>query len=396
MVKYSRFSGLFLLIGMALITACQPQQAQVVEVPTLMALPTETETWTPSHTFTPSDTYTPTHTFTPTDTPTHTPTFTSTHTATPPPTVPSPTFTWSYTFTWTPSITPRPTLTPSNTPEPPTLTPSPVPSNTRIPSRTPLPPPTLTPSPFPSPTVPQPQITSFVTSANQIASNGTLLVSWTAIAETARLDVLSQSNAVLQSYPVPVAGSYSIVPGPGAGTLIYVRLTVFRSGAQTSQTLPIAVLCAQPWFFGNQYAPPGTGCPADLGATYNGSFQAFERGFMLYVTANGINRIYGAVNTGAYVGVASGWDGSPGSSTPPGCSIAVEGVINWAYNSSFGPNAQSWNQALGCPTGGIASGTFTIQYENAVGGSNPFFANTPDTAVYRFSGGDFGTYTRIR
>ena len=38
----------------------------------------------------------------------------------------------------------------------------------------------------------------------------------------------------------------------------------------------------------------------------------------------------------------------------------------------------------------------TIQWETAVGGSNPFYIDAPDGAVYRFSGGDNGSWSRLR
>jgi hypothetical protein len=37
-----------------------------------------------------------------------------------------------------------------------------------------------------------------------------------------------------------------------------------------------------------------------------------------------------------------------------------------------------------------------VQWENSVGGTSPFYVDTADGAIIRFSGGDTGTWARIR
>lgn len=100
-----------LLFALLLLAACQPQQDDNRELPTVVVVPSQTPTDEPTNT--PAPTETPTHTLTPTITSTPTETFTPTVTKT---------------------STPLPTRTPTNTPPPPTNTPRTTPTQdiTRI------------------------------------------------------------------------------------------------------------------------------------------------------------------------------------------------------------------------------------------------------------------------
>jgi len=70
-------------------------------------------------------------------------------------------------------------------------------------------------------------------------------------------------------------------------------------------------------------------------------------------------------------------------------------MFNWAYYNTLAPIG-SWNSAIGWGTANIVNAPRTIQFENAVGGSNPFYIDAPDGGIYRFSGGDNGSWTRLR
>ena len=118
---------------------------------------------------------------------------------------------------------------------------------------------------------------------------------------------------------------------------------------------------------------------------------------MLYVSANGLNHIYGLQYDGSlYIGYINGWDGSTLNTSPaPSGRFMPQEMFNWAYYNTLAPIG-SWNSALGWATANIVNAPRTIQWENAVGGSNPFYIDAPDGAVYRFSGGDSGTWSRVR
>lgn len=381
-------------IGVLLVGACRP--AEDVTIPTVVILPSPTITDTPTLTFTPSQTFTPSNTPTSTPTPTNTPTASNTPTRTP-------TFTHTPTATLTPSLTPsntatftatlRPTLTPS--PEPPTATFTLTPSDTPFPSFTPAPP-TLTPSPVPSPTLPQPVIFQFnATSSTTVVSGTPIGVAWAADADAARLEVIGQAGAVVQSIPVGISGSQTLAAPLNAGRVFSVRLVATRLGQETTRSVVFNVTCPSLWFFGDQLAPPNTPCPSPA-TSIDGAYQGFERGFMIYLGGS-FNRIYGLQNEGArYIAVPNGWDGTTLNTSPAPAGLTIpDRMFNWVYYSTLAPIG-TWNSAIGWANTPIALGPRTIQFEGAQSPTAAFYVDTPVGAVFRFSGGDSGTWTRIR
>lgn len=350
----ARLWHLFMIVSLFLIAACQPQSQEVGELPTLAVLPSLTPSDTPTATPLSTDTPTPTAT----DTPTPTQTFTPTATAT---------------ASWTPrpSVTSTATLTPTNT-----VTPSPLPTDT----------PTLTPTPD------TPQITEFISSSTSAAPNTNVTLRWSAAADIARIDQLNQQGAVVQTFTVPPVGELVVnVPG-NLGRLVVYRLVALRGGQETQRSVPIQITCAIAWFFGNEFVPPNSGCPVAVGAVADGKFQSFERGVMIYVTANGLDRIYGLQNDGSrYISYVSGWEGTSLDypSAPDGFRRPSED-FRWAFINTLAP-VGTWQDALGWATAQINKDARTIQYED----SGAFYIDSP-IGIYRFSGGDAGTWTKIR
>ncbi len=391
----SKTARILFLVLLLIVTACTRTPTPVI-VPTLQMLPSLTPTETPTDTPVPTATDTPTSTFTPTDTPTETPTDTPTLL---PSFTPSLTFTASYTYTptFTPSDTYTPTFTPTDTYTPtPTDTDTPTPTFTRTPTRTYTPTKTSTPMPTYTPTLAGPQIVSFGASTTSPIANTTFTLAWLADADSALLEQLTPQGAVVQTIPVTPSGQYSALATTNSGRAIIYRLTATRNNIGTSQTIQVNVICQYNWFFGNQYAPPNSGCPVS-GLTSDGRYQSFERGVMLYVNANGLNRIYGLQYDGSrYIAYINGWDGSTLDTTaPPAGRFMPQEMFNWVYYKSLAP-VGTWNSAIGWATGNIVNQSRSIQWENAVGGLNPFYIDAPDGAVYRFSGGDSGTWQRVR
>jgi hypothetical protein len=380
-----RWMALFLFC-FVLLAACQPAAEQVA-IPTLMVLPSATITDTPSSTPVPTLTETPTETLTPSLSPTFTDTPSSRPAPTDTPTTP-----------WTPSLTATLTLTPSKTPLP-TLTPSATLTPTRTNTRTPRP--TRTPVPTATPTFTATavaQIISFGADVTTITSGASIRLAWTAVADLVRIEQLNQDSVVTQTFPaLPASGVFTVVVPSNQGRVVQYRLVASRVGVEVSQTVPISIICTASWFFGDQAAPPGTGCPAAVGAIASGAFQRFERGLMIYVTANGLNRVYGLQNDQAlYIGVSNGWDGSTLNTTPaPSGFYMPEQMFNWVYYNTLAPIG-GWNSALGWGTTPIDSGQRTIQWEGSIGGSSPFFIDAPNGEVYHFSGGDSGTWFRVK
>lgn len=340
---------LSIITAVFLLAACQPQQSQVVELPTLASLPTLTPSDTPTFTPTPTDTLTPTPTDTPTITPSVTPSLTVTSSLTP-------------TFTLTPTNTVTPTLTPTDTP---TLTPTP---NT-------------------------PQIVSFTSSVTSTAPNTNLTLRWSTVADAARIDQLNQQGAVVQTFSVPPAGEIAVAIPANQGRLVVYRLAALRGGQEATRSIPITITCPIAWFFGNEFAPANSGCPAAVGAVASGKYQPFERGLMIYVTANGLDRIYGLQNEGSrYISYSSGWDDDDDLDypDPPDNLEKPQEEFRWAYLNTLAPIG-TWQDALGWATADINRDSRTIQFED----TGAFYIDSP-VGVYRFSGGDSGTWIKIK
>ncbi|MGQ9888665.1 MAG: hypothetical protein ACUVSX_09275 [Aggregatilineales bacterium] len=343
-----------------LAAACQPQDETALSaLPTLAELPSLTPSDTPSPTPTPTPTASPTDTLTPTATNTSTPT-----------------------LTFTPSITATPSVTPTFT-----LTPTPTASST----------PTPTDTPTASPTPITPEILSFTASATTVAANTPITLAWTANADSARIEQLNQQGAVTQAFPVVPSGQLVVTVPANQGRVIVYRLVAIRSGQEISRSIPITLTCSIDWFFGNEFAPPGSGCPTAVGAIGPGAFQQFERGLMIYVNANALNRIYGLQNAGnRYASFVNGWNNTSLAYDPaPSGFFQPELMFRWAFLNTLAP-VSTWQAQIGWGTSAADQGQRTIQFEE--GGPfyiDPFYIDSP-IGVFRFSGGDQGTWTRIR
>jgi hypothetical protein len=242
---------------------------------------------------------------------------------------------------------------------------------------------TLTPSPTPSPTPDKPQIIAFTASAASVTGNSTITLAWETIADSARIDQLNKQGGVVQPFSIALKGSLQVVVPGNQGSLVVYRLVAIRGGQEVTKSLPITIQCPIAWFFGNEFAPPGAGCPTAVGAVGTGAFQPFEHGFMIYVNADNINSIYGLVTQDSrYISYKNAWDGSSQTgSSPPSGRFAPQQMFNWAYFNTNAPIG-SWANVLGWATGNIDTGSRTIQYEQGTGG---FYIDSP-VGVFRLSG----------
>ncbi len=356
-----KLSTLFIGLTFLLLAACQPQE-EAAALPTIAVLPS----LTPSNT--PTTTPSATSTNTPTNTPTATPTATFTPTLTPTSTITS-------TFTLTPTFT----LTATNT-----VTNTPVPTST----------PTNTNTPVPTNTPPAPQILSFNANATNVTANTSIMLVWSTQSDSARIDVMNAQGQVIQNFNVVPSGSLPVTVPGNIGTLVVYRLVVFRGSAQDTRSVPITVQCSTVWFFGNQYAPPNSGCPTGPQTTGTGAFQAFERGFMIYINDSNRNTIYGAQNQDArFITYANGWDGTTTYTcfgTPTSGFVAPQNMFAWAYCKTNAPIG-GWSTSVGFGTTNIDTGNRTIQFED--GGA--VYIDSP-LGVFRFSNASSGTWTKIK
>lgn len=346
--KHNLWAVLCLLSLVFFATGCE-SQAEVAELPTLAALPTLTPSNTPTNT--PTVTNTPTSTFTPTPTATNTPTPTN---------------------TLTPSVTPTNTLTP-------TFTDTPTATETE------------TPTSSPTPTIPQ--IISFAANGDNIPAGQTLTLRWVTNSDVTRVDQLNQQAGLVQSFEVPPSGEIQLaVPNDGSRQVIY-RLVAQRGGQEVTTSIPILIQCGIPWFFGNEFAPPDSSCPRAAGARDDGAFQQFERGVMIYIEADNLDKVYGLQNDGnRYIAYRSQWDGkAERDGDPPDDLENPDEHFNWAFFSTNAPIGR-WESAIGWARDDQNDDDRTIQYEN----SGAFYIDAPGGVVYRFSGGDSGTWQRIK
>jgi hypothetical protein len=207
----------------------------------------------------------------------------------------------------------------------------------------------------------------------------------------ARIDVMNTSGAVLNTYTLPApSGEMQVAVPANIGRLVTYRLVATRGAQSATYPLAISIQCALPWFFGDTFAPQDATCPLSVGAIAAGQFQPFERGVMIYVSANNLNTIYVLQNDGfLYSAFTSGWDGSTLNETEaPGGYYRPEQMFNWAYYNTNG----GWNSQLGWATTQIQGGERTIQYDQ----NGSFYVDVPGGGLYRFSGGNNGSWRKIR
>lgn len=337
-----------------LLVACTSGAQEQAALPTLVEFPTMPPTPTPTDTFTPTITPSPTLTFTATTTPSATPTAS---------------FTPSLTFT--PSITPTFTLTPTFTASP-TATATDTPTSTNTPTL--------------------PVINSFTASTATATPGAQVTLTWSASADTARIERVNASGQVQEAFPVSPNGTLLVTIPNSGGTQVIYRLVVARAGQETSLSLPITVTCAVPWFFP---APPAdAGCPTGPSVVVPGAFQQFQTGFMVHIiiTSQNINRVYGAQNeNNIYLAYTNLWDGTTIiAGTPPAGLLDAQGVFNWAYNNTLA-SAGTWNQKIGWATGNIDTNSRTVQF----GADGSIYIGTP-VGVYRFKGSAVsGTWSKV-
>ena len=324
---------------------------------------------------------------------------------------PSPTNTPLPTITMTPSRTPYPSFTPSYTYTPTlTRTPSstPTPTRTSTPTLVPAtatftatwtPPFTATPSPTATPNLPQ--ILSFTSTVSTAPMGSSLTLSWTSNnADMAQLEQLDRNQVVLQTATVSPTGQLPVTVPNTVGN-VYYRLTVFRADRLDTRTIAVQVTCAISWFFGDQYAPPNTGCPLGPATAFVGKYQPFERGIMFNVVVNGEDRVYGLNGVQQrYMVYTNAWDGVTVHTGI--CGVAPQGlfnpedVFNWLYHTQLGTVGQ-W-----CDPSGIGwavshanlAVTLTLQFES---NTPAFFVNIPGYGTFRISneGGFSGTWSPL-
>ncbi|MCU0475138.1 MAG: hypothetical protein MUC99_03320 [Anaerolineae bacterium] len=355
MVKRYRLGMIVLaLLSAFILGACQPAAEE--PLPTLLVLPSPTDTLTPTQTFTPSRTPSPFPSDTPTRTSTPTATITNTATNTP-------------TRTFTPQPTPTSTVT-------------------------------STPVDF-TPTVPTPAVTSsfplirtFTSSSTDVAAGAQITLTWDADGDTAAIERQTPDGIVQERLDVAITGSLPVtIPNTNLNRVIY-RLVVQRGTQQATQTLEVRVqlVCAQQWFFGSQFADPSAGCPTTAPLTLTGNTQLFEQGFMISLTIDGQNRVYAFVRAPGKNGLIIGdqyafavnqWDGTTdhcalsGKVAPAGTS-APQREFNWMACAQFGPGGL-WVDVLGYATSSLETSVRTVQTES--GGA--LYIDLPSGEVYR-------------
>lgn len=342
LIRALLFAALLLIVP-----ACAPPPQQAA-LPTLLVLPSLTPTLT--HTATLTATFTPPATATATLTPTVTPSSTATATAT---VTPTPTSTPTVTNTLLPSPTFTSTVT---TPDAATATPDAT-ANLATPA--------------PAETVEGLAILTFTGSTTTAAPGASLILSWSAQGDTARLETLTAQGVVISELSVPLQAAQTVtVPSVQGNTVIY-RLRVAKGTQERSQilTISLTLACPIPWFFPNPSA--AIGCPAAPSQTVPGAYQVFQEGAMLLTNIGAQETIYALANQGASQGFVSqptyaqrvtGWDGVTDhcAETPPANLFKPTGHFNWMACTQFGP-AGLWRNTIGWATGPVDLSNRTFQ-----------------------------------
>jgi hypothetical protein len=230
-----------------------------------------------------------------------------------------------------------------------------------------------------------------------VQANSSVTLTWNAIADTARIDQLNQQGAVVQTFTVVPVGQLPVTVPGNTGKVVVYRLAVQRAGQEVTLSVAINIQCAVSWFFGDQFAPANTPCPAGPSATGGARFQQFERGYMFTVGANNLNMVYGLVNQdNRYIGYSIGWNQTTPIyscyGTPPAGKFAPVTVFDWTFCNTNPPVATgTWIDALGWGTADINTNQRTIQFEQDTGG---FFVDSP-VGVFRLSGPSTSVWVKV-
>lgn len=218
-----------------------------------------------------------------------------------------------------------------------------------------------------------------------------ITLTWQADGDTARIERQSTNGLVEESFPVTPNGELVVtVPDVLVNRVIY-RLVVTRGIQEITQSLEIAVQiqCPVNWFFGNDYAEPGSGCPTTAAMTVGASYQAFQQGLMFSLPLEGQNYVFALarapginnlLTSDQYGKAVNGWDGFTVNCTisaPPGF-LNAQGAFDWMACTQFGPGA-FWTQIVGFATASIDTSSRMVQFE----ASGAFYIDAPDGAIYR-------------
>ncbi len=182
-------------------------------------------------------------------------------------------------------------------------------------------------------------------------------ISWSAESDQTLIEISTAQGVILQSIEVPPRGQQQFVfpQAPGATQIVY-NVVATRSSQIVRRGVPInyeeLVVCGT-WFFDDALA--NGACSDGEASSSNGRYQSFEDGYMVYITARGIDRVivlYDGRNDGEYTyeSVEDGdvdedppddrerpqdeFEGIWENDNPPGDNDNWEDEIGWARNDA--------------------------------------------------------------
>lgn len=400
------------LVALALVstlTACAGEGSEVGALPTIMELPTETETSTPT------ETELPTETATETDLPTETPTSTATETSTPDATGTADAVTaiaqttldaaaeleLQQTETAIAVLNAGIQLTQAIL-------------ETANAAASANPPETGTATLAPG----APRINLFEASQTTAAPGMAVTLRWDTVADVVRIERLNINGQVIQTFSVTPVGELPVTIPANEGNTVTYRLTGIRGVQEVSSLLSITVSgdpvpvttpgtsgtpatgvtnCSINWFFGNEFVPTEYGCPTVAATQVAGAFQPFERGLMIYLAypPATIGNIYVLANDptqpnrGSVTQYANSWDNTSTfasygcAAAPPPGRYEPQQMFAWAYCTQLAPGG-FWSTILGYGTNLIDTSQRQIQFD----ASGALYVDVSDVltgtnAVYR-------------
>jgi hypothetical protein len=335
----------FAAFGMGCNTTPPPPTSTLRVLPSFTPSDTLTITLTPSLTLT----LTPTPTATSTPRPTFTPSFTPSRTATP-------------TATLTPSLTRTPTPLPTDTP---TLTPPPTATST--PSETPR---------------NLPRILSLEASPLTVPPGGSVIVTWQADADRARINLYDSADALEATISAPITGQQGLIIPETFRDFARIELVAYRGEDSAAQSVTVTIGCATPWFF--QKAEMPEGCPASPAQTGQAHLLPFERGWMIYFMP--ANQVYVIANNDQkqWAKYEAAWtEATPiGPLSPPAGRFQPQNQMGWIFlNEPF--MSQPWSAFLGWA---ITDEPVVYQASRQVEANTAqptYYVNTPDGSVFK-------------
>lgn len=239
---------------------------------------------------------------------------------------------------------------------------------------------------------------AFITVEPQRAQPGSnVTLSWDIDANEIVFEIQNvNGQAVRPPITVPPRFSQEVTIPSGVGAQAIFRFTATRGAETITQSVAVEVGCGEAWFFGAGRIDASL-CPAGPPAAQDGRIQFFERGYMIWVPTNGINRVYvmyEGTSQGPYI-LYEPRDPSGAIPAAPTDRFQPQDEFAGIWLDVTAPTTNSWQDEIGWGVTGSVTIPITVQ---ALQGSSSLYIGAGSDLFYTEPNADqrnIGIWRRI-